>query len=352
MKKSKTNQTKKSKFLQQKRIFIKLNHINLNLTDSNKTSSNEEISEDSETDEYENEKEDLIEIKNENQTIFKEKFINDFQNLFENENNNYSDFVIKSGKKYFQFNSHKSILSFRSLYFALLFKEKSINQIEFPEIRKPIMKKILEYIYTSKTQISKSELIEMLIVSNQFQLNLLSKFIENEIIKNINEKNVCDYLLTNQKMKSNQLENECLKFIIDNFDKFIQQNNTFKLTKKQMKYVIEKGTTKFKKIGIELFEMIKKWIERNEQKNNNEINQNIQKEKFNKIIEKFIPKINIKCLKNKTLKQIKKIEFLPNIFLIGIENLRNERIYQKQKLENEKEKDEKSKRKSRNETNL
>ncbi|KAJ5075443.1 pep-cterm sorting domain-containing protein [Anaeramoeba ignava] len=166
--------------------------------------------------EIENDNENENQIENENDKIFNQKLFQDYQKLMQNKNE--SDFIIKTGKDSFEFYSHKLILISRSPYFSLLLKEKNINQIEFPQFKKENMEQILKYIYSSQIEIKKENLIDLLIISNKFQLNLLYNYIENQIIKIINEENKIEN-------KNKKIEKQKQKQEINQKNQEIEQKN-------------------------------------------------------------------------------------------------------------------------------
>ncbi|KAJ5072298.1 hypothetical protein M0811_01312 [Anaeramoeba ignava] len=121
--------------------------------------------------------------------------------------------------------------------------------------------------------------------------------------------------------------------MIKNFDKLIQQENITKLTKEQLIYILEKGTNIWSNLGIELFEMIQKWGKEKIKAIPDEIDEITKSETLSKMIKEFILKININSIEDEALKKVQKFGFLPDIFLVGIEHLRIQRIEQQKKLE-------------------
>ncbi|KAJ5074828.1 hypothetical protein M0811_07871 [Anaeramoeba ignava] len=270
---------------------------------------------------------------NNNNNQFTQNLIQQFTNLLKS-SHNFPDFIIKTDS--YQFPSHKSILSFRSPYFTNFFKENESNEISFFEFNNQTISNILLYIYSSQIQFNDQDLLQFFKASILFQLDLLSNFLENQIIQKINEENVFQILSDNKSINSLKLNDSCLEFIEQNFENLIKKSEFLHLSQQQIIQIISNKSKNQENIGIEFFDVLHKYLNQRIQN----VDEKIKNQKLKQLFNQFLSKINIDIFKKEDFKKIQELEYLPTHFLFQISKKESDKVDEmkklQEKLENEK----------------
>uniref|UniRef100_A0AC35TJN7 BTB domain-containing protein n=1 Tax=Rhabditophanes sp. KR3021 TaxID=114890 RepID=A0AC35TJN7_9BILA len=112
---------------------------------------------------------------------------------------------------------HKAILSNRCPYFDALFshsdlKEVTEGMVKFDDITKETMLSVLKYIYYGRLEKMEKN-TKVYVVADRFQLNDLQNIIEQHLIEDVNEQNVCDLICFGEQYGAFKLKNRCIHFI-------------------------------------------------------------------------------------------------------------------------------------------
>jgi N-acetylneuraminic acid mutarotase len=113
--------------------------------------------------------------------------------------------------------AHKCILVARSDYFAAMLrgglKESSQNVIKISDIRAPVFKAVLEFIYTDSVTITEDIAVELLIASDRFILKKLMTICESILLRGISSENVHFLLDIASRHQANMLQKACKNFL-------------------------------------------------------------------------------------------------------------------------------------------
>ncbi|GAB0099346.1 Kelch-like protein diablo [Sergentomyia squamirostris] len=119
---------------------------------------------------------------------------------------------------------HRLILGIQSQYFLALFKnslsgdgEGDVREFLIPGIRKEIMEKILQFIYTQQIQLSKENVLEVLTVSDYLLVNDLVEMCKVFLRDSLDAQNSVKILLFAESRFHQDLFEVAQKFILRNF---------------------------------------------------------------------------------------------------------------------------------------
>eukprot|EP01080_Neovahlkampfia_damariscottae_P010472 gene10472-2994_t len=155
-----------------------------------------------------------------------QKFITDIIKLYTSEA--YVDVFLIVGNEKKKFSCHKNILSARSMYFKELFsQEKYQNEenIYFPDKKSSIFETIINFFYSGKINLKKSNAFEVMKLAGYLKLVLLNLFqysnfkdsvidYSNEIVKSyVNEQTVFEILEESRIYKFKELHLFCQTFL-------------------------------------------------------------------------------------------------------------------------------------------
>uniref|UniRef100_A0AC35TJW7 BTB domain-containing protein n=1 Tax=Rhabditophanes sp. KR3021 TaxID=114890 RepID=A0AC35TJW7_9BILA len=132
-----------------------------------------------------------------------------------------------TGGKFYDFNIvtsegekisvHKAILSARCSYFEAFFDHSELKEItegfvKYDDLTKETMWSILKYIYGIPLDACEKNM-KVFAAADRFQLSDLKDISEQELVKSVNEKNVCDLLSFGQQFKASKLTRRCISCI-------------------------------------------------------------------------------------------------------------------------------------------
>ncbi|KAJ8680814.1 hypothetical protein QAD02_016601 [Eretmocerus hayati] len=146
----------------------------------------------------------------------------EYLSLFES--GKFSDVTFIVGKQKMQL--HKSILSSRSNVLAAMFdngfKESNSNEVEIEDHSFEAMKEFFRYVYAAKVNDIGEHAVELLMLSNKYEVGGLKSLCEQSLIKSLENVNVLDCLNLANLHNAKILELKCVNFIASNASEIIE----------------------------------------------------------------------------------------------------------------------------------
>jgi hypothetical protein len=123
-----------------------------------------------------------------------------------------------------EINVHRLILEMRSPVFEAMFTHKMTEsltgEVEICNIRTPVFREFLKFIYTGSLENKETEFVcELFAVANQYQVSSLIHCCSNILIGSIQMDNVICLLQMSEKFKAEDLKMACLQLITSNHEK-------------------------------------------------------------------------------------------------------------------------------------
>jgi len=153
--------------------------------------------------------------------------INHLENLFAEKN--FSDFEINCDGEVF--NCHRNILSARSPVFSAMFQvdmiENQSKKVDIPDVKKEVFSELLKFIYTgsiSSEDSLKKQAKDILAAANKYQLDLLKKLCEAQLVSTLNASNCFDLLVLGDLHEAEKLKMVALDFVSLNFPSLVKQD--------------------------------------------------------------------------------------------------------------------------------
>ena len=129
------------------------------------------------------------------------------------------------------FNCHQNILSARSPVFLTMFRadmsEKHSKKVHIPDVRKEVFLEVLKFIYTgnvSSENSLKEHAREILAAANKYELDLLKKLCEAQLVSALDASNCLDLLVLGDLHEAEKLKMVALDFVSMNFPSLVQQD--------------------------------------------------------------------------------------------------------------------------------
>ena len=124
--------------------------------------------------------------------------------------------------------AHKFVLATRSEVFAAMFthdmKENEENKVEIKDFNCQVFKEMLRYIYTGGIDKIETIVDDLLLIADKYMLEGLTKICENNLIKNLSNENVLDYLMFANKYNLSRLKKMAIIFIASNLSELLTTN--------------------------------------------------------------------------------------------------------------------------------
>eukprot|EP01114_Cavostelium_apophysatum_P001585 TRINITY_DN11385_c0_g1_i1.p1 TRINITY_DN11385_c0_g1~~TRINITY_DN11385_c0_g1_i1.p1 ORF type:complete len:277 (+),score=55.33 TRINITY_DN11385_c0_g1_i1:76-906(+) len=121
---------------------------------------------------------------------------------------------------------HKNILAARSLHFRNMFKsgmkEASEGLVHVTDVSYATLSTMLTFLYTDQLNIDPNTAVELLQVSEKYQLDELKAATEDFIRMSIESDNVIDLLMAADMHNARKLRKACVKFAVRHFSKVAQ----------------------------------------------------------------------------------------------------------------------------------
>ncbi|KAJ5069699.1 hypothetical protein M0811_02276 [Anaeramoeba ignava] len=245
----------------------------------------------------------------------KENLFQDYTHLYQD--NTYQDFSIFVGnpENRFKFQVHKSILSVRTGFFKKYLK-KNINQIYFEQFNRVAMKTILDYIYLGDISfLNEKYILELFEISICFEINLLTRILEKEIIENVNKDSFLELLIKNRFLKSQEIENKCWNFIRENFTEI--KEYLMNLNEKEMGIFIEKKQENNDTFDLDFFDFLNRWTEKKlDQLPNQKEQRAFERKRFFRF---FFSRFDKDSVSKEDFEKLQNFNTFPKTFLITIQ---------------------------------
>lgn len=141
----------------------------------------------------------------------------DYSQFLENKEASDVMFVVEDE----EFSAHKQIVSARSEVFAKMFEtemfERRTGHVEIIDIEPAIFRLLLEFIYTSKLESNKLDvLIKLIVAADKYSVKSLVSLCAYRLAKNLTDANVAEVLVTADMVKANFLRKDCIFYIMKN----------------------------------------------------------------------------------------------------------------------------------------
>jgi len=127
------------------------------------------------------------------------------------------------------FNCHQIILSARSPVFHAMFQadmiENHSKKVNVSDVRKAVFSEVLRFIYTGKVSSDdslKEQARDILVAANKYQLDLLKKLCEAQLISTLNASNCFDLLVLGDLHEAAKLKMAALDFVSMNSASLIE----------------------------------------------------------------------------------------------------------------------------------
>nr|XP_039271592.1 kelch-like protein 12 [Styela clava] len=149
----------------------------------------------------------------------------------------YCDFTIKVGSE--KFRVHKIILSTATDYFKLMFRHETVEtlsgEVDIQGFSADIIKKVIEYIYTSKFPIDEtSDVASYIQASHLLLLPKLCGIVTEYLEQNLGPKSYFITINISKLYDLKQLEEKCDKIASNNFAKIAELDEFKKINEKQL----------------------------------------------------------------------------------------------------------------------
>jgi hypothetical protein len=164
-----------------------------------------------------------------------------------------------------EFQCHKVILCAASSYFQAMFscdlKESRMGKVYIENITPWTMKRLIDFIYTSKIDITDDNVIDIFNGACMFNLYDLIEKCSVYIEQNIDLNNCIDLYLFADLHSLEKLKNSTYKFIVDNFDHLYEQKTSdyVKLNELAFNSILRSDMLNVSK-EVHVFDAILKWI--------------------------------------------------------------------------------------------
>ena len=124
--------------------------------------------------------------------------------------------------------AHKVILISRSAYFRRMFlgslreAKESVNaEITLADISSSTFRSVIKYMYTGECSVNHDNALELLHAAHMFCLDGLSRGIESFLFQAVSVENAIEILIAAHRFTLSDLEEHCVEFIIDNYERFV-----------------------------------------------------------------------------------------------------------------------------------
>jgi hypothetical protein len=132
-------------------------------------------------------------------------------------------------------NAHKIILSTRSEWFKAMLAnnmcEANMRTITVKDIAFDTLSLLIEYLYTDSVTIDESNVVDLFIAADKFQVKRLQAICENFLIKNIDEDNIIQVFELADRVNATQLRTFCVNWILSNFGEVLRKGEHLNLSR-------------------------------------------------------------------------------------------------------------------------
>jgi len=130
--------------------------------------------------------------------------------------------------------AHRNILVARSDFFRAMFttgmKEAGAAKVPVPNVSYPVFMNLLEFLYTDSVEIPAEHVVPLYCAADQYNLPKLKQLCTADFELCVDIDNIVPLYIHVTELHAKDLENICLKFIIDNYKEVTKSSNFTKLT--------------------------------------------------------------------------------------------------------------------------
>ncbi|XP_059170900.1 uncharacterized protein LOC131952310 [Physella acuta] len=173
--------------------------------------------------------------------VFADDMMRCISSLWQDNDETYFDFVVQVGLK--KFKCHRFILGACSQFFLGLFRsgmqETENNCVEIKEIGSDIFELILRAIYTSQNIIDEINIYKIWQATNQLQIKFLIDACESFVLRHLSLNTYAETYTTAKLLDSLDVLENCVNFIIKNFDNCKNSETLLRLTNEEIMKLVE-----------------------------------------------------------------------------------------------------------------
>ena len=182
---------------------------------------------------------------------------------------------VGSGDDHVRLKAHRVVLCAASPFFYNALnsdmKEKKEGVIRLEETSKAVMEEVLDYLYTGHVDINEGNVFDLLAVADYFLISSLKTLCVNVLLRALSLSSCIEAYYLAMKYRCKELIEKARDFIQSNFVAVAETENFLNLTSKQVEDWI--SSDEIVVTGEEqVFEILIKWIERNESRKQNFFN--------------------------------------------------------------------------------
>lgn len=129
--------------------------------------------------------------------------------------------------------AHRALLAARSEAFKAMLlndmSESTMKTITLKEIKFDILTLLIQYFYTDCVTITETNVVDLLMASDRFQIKRLQAMCEDYMMKNIELDNVCDLFSLADRVHAAQLKTFCMNWIVSNWSEVFKKGEDIHL---------------------------------------------------------------------------------------------------------------------------
>jgi len=130
--------------------------------------------------------------------------------------------------------AHRALLAARSEAFKAMLlndmSESNMKTITLKEIKFDTLTQLVQYFYTDSVTITETNVVDLLMASDRFQIKRLQAMCEDYMMKNIEIENVCDLFSLADRVHALQLKTFCLNYIVSNWSEVFKRGEDIHLS--------------------------------------------------------------------------------------------------------------------------
>jgi len=131
--------------------------------------------------------------------------------------------------------AHKAILAYRSRYFMKMFtsgmSESHSTRIAIPNIKSPIFKALLQYVYCNEIELDEQLALDLIPIVDEYLMKGLKGLVEKYLCKQLRKDNAVDMLIVADRHEIEELKKACFRYILKNLGNIDENEEMMKLSK-------------------------------------------------------------------------------------------------------------------------
>jgi len=129
--------------------------------------------------------------------------------------------------------AHRALLAARSEAFKAMLlndmSESTMKTITLKEIKFDTLTSLVQYFYYDSVTITETNVVDLLMASDRFQIKRLQAMCEDYMMKNIELENVCDLFSLADRVHAAQLKTFCMNWIVSNWSEVFKRGEDIHL---------------------------------------------------------------------------------------------------------------------------